>query len=219
MTRDELWQRVYDAMVDAYVGELRDYDVHDAAASADAAAEGWYTGGLLRSPRRRRLSGLRRMPAPGPLLNLTPGGGAFLGVEFVDGRAIVGGSRWGAEDRIPLWWSEDLKALLVFSQLGDDSCRFPPTLREDQLSRMWAQGRPARCSGRAPGRPALPFVFPAIQTSYRSDKFKPRRLRPYIHHHGPGVRAYFSESPFSGPPRVTMIRGGKLRLTSHGIAG
>jgi hypothetical protein len=66
----------------------------------------------------------------------------------------------------------------------------------------------------------MPVVYPAVQVSYHSDKFTHGSSIPYIHHFGPGVFCYFSHEPFgaSRAPDV-MIRGGRLRLTEHGIDG
>ncbi len=65
------------------------------------------------------------------------------------------------------------------------------------------------------------MAYPAIQISYRSDKFTHGSPMNYIHHFGPEVVAYFSQEPFGArrAPEAIMIRGGRLSLHSHGIDG
>jgi hypothetical protein len=221
--RDALWQEAYEVAADEWGPQaprpLRGYDLRDAEKTAEAAAQGWYHG-AAGAYRKRRLGGLARMPKPGTLLNLTPNQGYAIGLTCVESNGAIRTDSWTPTDQVPLLWSDDLQALFIMPALDRGPCRNPAPIREDRLARMWAKGRGARCAGMARyPSPPLPFVFPCLQTSYASDKFTHGRLRHYIHHHEPGVRAYCSHDPRRREPAVIMIRGGKLRLTSHGIDG
>lgn len=211
-----LWDRVYDYAATTYTQIPKYYDA-DARLTANAAVRGWYSGGRL-----RRLTGLARTPKFGNLLNLTPyTRGGFESLEIVDPTGTIAMVAFQNE-RHDLLWSKRLQAAFVFPAMTIGACSYPPRPTEDTLARMWAKGRPARCSARASlsSLPPLPFASVGIQVTYRSDKFTHGRMKRYIHHFGPGVRIYFSDAPdASRPPRVIMIRGGALRLTKHGIDG
>ncbi len=213
--RQALWERVYDTASDAY-GPIPGYNDRDARLTADAAAAGWYSG-----DRRRNPAGRPRTPRPGNLLNLTPNrGGQFVDLDYVMPDGEIRGVRFPGETHA-LLWSADLQAALVLPRMRLSACEFPPTTREDQLARMWAKGRGAKCAARARFElPALPYVFPGIQVSYISDKFTHGTMKEYVHHFGPGVLIYFSAPPRGkASPDVIMMRGGGLRLTKHGIDG
>jgi hypothetical protein len=217
-TRDELWRKTYFAARDVYTS-IPGYHDHDARLTADAAAAGWFQRtSLLGGYRARRYSGLARMPKPGNLLNL----GDFLEVEYVTHEGQIRGIRYQRSDHVPLFWSHSKQALFVLPTLEEGPCDMPPRRTENELAQVWAQGRPASCSSRIKGMRQLPMpaVFPAIQVSYHSDKFTHGRSMQYIHHFGSGVLCYFSHDPFgsSRAPDI-MIRGGRLRLTTHGIDG
>ena len=228
-TRDQMWDRVYNTSRDVYT-DIPGYGDSDARLTADAATAGWYvrSGGDWR---RRRLSGLRNLPAPGNMLFL----GCFLDLEYVTSDGEIQGCGFETSDCVPLLWSDDLQALIVLPFAKDGKCIHPPRTREDQLARVWAKGRPAACSLKsAYSRPPMHTVYPAVQVSYSSDKFSWGKNTDYIHHHergrekllrfsgpGRGPCAYFSKEPFRArrAPEAIMVRGGKLRLTSHGIDG
>lgn len=219
--REKLWRRVYHTSRDVYA-DIPDYEENDARLTADAAASGWYRRSGLMSFSKRRLGGLARMPKPGNLLNLGTGGGGFLELEYVMPTGEIRGVRFAAADQQPLWWSHSKQALFVLPALKTGPCveRPPPT--QNELAQVWAKGRPASCAARFEDPPQKPMrvAYPGIQISYRSDKFTHGRLVNFIHHFGPGVVCYFSHEPYraSRPPDI-MVRGGRLRLTSHGIDG
>ena len=217
--RTELWDRVYSTSMDVY-SQIPDFGDRDARLTADIAGDNWYRSGALgNNARRRQLRGLSQMPAPGDLLRL----GAFLEVEWVLPNGEIRGARFHPGDGVDALWSDTLQAVIVVPHARLGPCTLPPTRREAQLLAIWARGRAARCSLRATYNLApLPIVYPAIQLSYRSDKFSPGEPKNYIHHiDSRGVLAYFSSEPYgaSRAPQAIMIRGGKLRLTPHGIAG
>lgn len=212
--REQMWRRVYHKAREVY-GDVPGYAENDARLTADAAASGWYVSSswLGLSHRRRRLHGLARMPKPGNLLEL----GRFLELEWV----MPEGEIRGLKIETPIWWSHSKQAIFILPHLERGPCTLPPRRTENALAQMWQKGRPAVCSSpiRVQPRP-MPAVYPGIQISYSSDKFTHGRAIPYIHHFGPGVLCYFSHEPFgaSRAPDI-MIRGGRLRLTKHGIDG
>lgn len=222
-TREQMWRRVYEYSRAEYT-RIPGYDDRDAAATADAACGSWFarSGLIFRNHRMRRLVGISKTPDPGNTLDLTPNGGHFVGVDVVDAQGRIHNFSFDRSDDVVLLWSADRKALFAFPNLERGACVYPPTPRENHLSKVWAKGRPAKCSSKARyPAPALRWVLPAIQTSYRSDKFgKVGQMQDYIHHHEANVMCYCSSNPNRRKaPDVMMIRGGRLRLTSHGIDG
>lgn len=221
-TRQQLWEEVYQTARATYT-EIPGYDDFDARLTADAAANSWYESkGWLSGHRKRPMHGLPKMPAPGNLLNLTHGRTCgFLSLESVNDRGIITSRGFDQSDEIPLLWSEDLRALFVFPYLNKNApCLMPPTKRENKLAKIWAKGRPAKCSQlQMLPSPPLPVVFPGICISYRSDKFTHGVPKDYIHHFGANVRCYFSSMGNGRAPQAIMIRGGELRLTKDGIDG
>lgn len=208
-----LWRSVYDYAVRAYT-PIDGYELEDAELTADVAVSGWYTG----HHRRRIHRGLPRMPRPGNLLNI----GCFTQLEIVDPDGSITLHSFSTGDRVPLYWSEDLHACFVLPYVRTTRCVYRPTAREGRLARIWAKGRPATCSRVAPNiaAPPMPFVQPAIEISYVSDKFTHGEPIPYIHHLEHGVRAYFARPPRGRTaPRAIMVRGGNLRLTADGLEG
>jgi hypothetical protein len=213
--RTALWNRVYQTSIEQYTA-IPQFGDYDARLTADIAADNWYESNLLGgSPKARSYNGLKKLPATGNLLRL----GAALEVEWVtrDGTMKLAHFH-GSTDML---WSDRLQAVLVLPDVRKGPCTSPPTRREAQLLARWARGRAARCSLPVTfNRPPMPYVFPCVQVSYRSDKFSPGAPRNYIHHiDSRGVLAYFSSDPMSRAPQAIMVRGGKLRLTSHGLAG
>lgn len=209
--KHHLWRRIYDASM-VYT-EIDGYHVEDAELSADAVTETFWTGS-----RRRALRGLPRLPRPGNLLDI----GCFLSLDVADENGTVVVHKFAPSDRVPLYWSEDLKACLVLPYLRTTKCVYRPTLREDQLAQVWARGRPATCAKlcRVVPAPPLPTVRATVAVAYRSDKFTHGRTRPYIHHCEAGVKSYFARPPRGkSAPTAIMIRGGKLRLTPDGLEG
>ena len=204
-----LWRNVYDFSSSAYT-HIDGYDLRDAELTADAAVAGWYAGRRLRVHR-----GLPRMPRPGNLLNI----GCFLNLATTDPDGTVTFSGFSPLDRIPLYWSEDLRACFILPYIRTTTCIYRPTPREDRLARVWAKGRPASCAKLASdiAAPAMPDVAPVLAISYRSDKFTHGKTLEYIHHVENGVLCYFAR-PHSAP-RAIMVRGGKLRLTKDGLEG
>ncbi len=158
------------------------------------------------------------MPNPGNLLNC----GCFLELEFVTADGEIRGCRFAVADGIPMLWSHSKQAIFILPRMRQTACVYPPTRTENQLAQVWAKGRPAACASKASyATPPLRVAYPAIQISYRSDKFTHGNPIPYIHHFGPDVVAYFSKEPFGArrAPDAIMIRGGRLALTEHGIDG
>jgi hypothetical protein len=206
-----LWDRVYLTAVDAYTS-IEDYDDADARKTANAALAGWFSPG----GRRRILRGLSRLPDPGNLLSI----GDFIELHFVQDSGRILMDVFSPSDGVELLWSADLQACFIFPGLNKGACTLPPTRREDRLARVWAKGRPAKCASPVPRfpTPPLPEVYPGIAITYDSDKFTHGRLERYIHHFGPGVRCYTARTRAGVPPAI-MVRGGKLRLTEHGLAG
>lgn len=217
--REQMFRKVYHKAREVY-GRIPGYEDHDARLTADAAADGWFArDGFLGigGYRKRSFRGLARMPAPGNLLNL----GDFTELEWVTSAGVIQGISFAVSDHVPLLWSHKLQALFIVPGTEIGPCELPPRRTEDYLARVWAKGRPAACSSKARIEPGpLRFVAPGIQVSYSSDKFTHGVAKPYIHHFGTGVLCYFSHDPIgsSRAPDV-MIRGGRLRLTEHGIDG
>lgn len=198
-------------MAQRHYTQIPGYGRRDSERTADAALAGWWTP----SYRRRIHRGSARMPNPGNLLNI----GCFLDVDVVtpDGDIVV--HSFSRADRVPLYWSENLRACFILPKMRLSECRYRPTSREDRLARIWAKGRPATCAriGRGAQGP-LPKEVPALAISYLSDKFTHGRPIEYIHHLGPGVTCSFSASS-RGAPRAIMVRGGNLHLTEYGLEG
>lgn len=215
--RTQLWDRVYATSMDQYT-EIKGFGDYDARLTADIAADNWYQSNFLGgSPRKRVFHGLSRLPDPGDFLRI----GAALGCEWVMSNGAIRGCEWHAS--CSMLWSDRLQAVLVLPDARMGACSHPPTPREAKLLAIWARGRAARCSRETTSpMPAMPVVNPCVTVSYRSDKFSPGKPRNYIHHiDSRGVLAYFSSQPFGATraPTATMIRGGRLRLTPHGLAG
>jgi hypothetical protein len=208
--QQRVWDRVYETSINAYTS-IRGYDDFDARKTATVAVNGLFTG----SGARRNPAGLSDMPDPGNVLNL----GTFLELHFVDGQGKILMDSFAPSDHVALLWSEGRKACYIVPSLAASACNRLPTPREDKLARRWAKGRPAAC-GRVVNfpAPAMPVVHPGIAITYDSDKFNHGTNERFIHHFGPGVRCYFART-FHGSPHAIMVRGGKLRLTSHGLAG
>ena len=221
MNRDALWQEVYEVSRTEYT-EIPGYEDYDAQLTANAAAAGWYSrSSWLGSWRKNTVRGLLRCPSPGNLLNLTPNGGTFLSVEFVDAKGKVWTDGVEGRETTALLWSDDQQALYIFPNMELKKCEYPPTVREARLMEVWAEGRPATCSSHYKWpNPSLPHAAPGICVSYRSDKFTHGRPRNYIHHTEEGVKTYFARPPRGkSAPTAIMIRGGKLRLTPDGLEG
>jgi hypothetical protein len=216
ISRDEMWTRVYSTARDVYT-TIDGYEDYDARLTADAAVAGWYRRVGLFTHERRRLGGLSRMPPTGNLLNL----GDFTELEWVTPSGQIRGIKFAIGDHVPLMWSHRRQALFILPSMSQGPCNLPPQRTENALAQMWAKGRPAPCSAKFTHTPKpLPVVYPAIEISYYSDKFTHGKPMDYIHHFGPGVLCYFSHEPYGSrrAPDV-MIRGGRLRLASHGIDG
>ena len=213
--RKRLWTNVYESSRDSYERTIDGYDEGDARLSANAAVKGWYPSG----PR-----GLARCPKPGrgpSPLNC----GLFLEIHIVDREGNIRGKSFSANDKVLLLWSETLRACFVFPYISPGACARLPTPAEDALKRRWARGQPAQCVQPVNfPTPPLPIAYPAIAITYYSDKFPDRRTgrrtwQRYIHHFGPGVVCYFARSSGTRAPTAIMIRGGRLRLETHGLAG
>lgn len=217
--RDQLWHRVYNTARDVYTS-IPGYNDWDARLTANAAAEGWYKS-TPNGYRKRVFRGLSLMPSHGDTFDLQ----SFTELEYVTDQGEIRGVSFDPKDGVSLRWSDSKQALYILPRVKESACVYPPRKNEDRLSRIWAQGRPAKCSSRTLVKnPPMRVAYPAIQVSYRSDKFglgDDGKPISYIHHHEPGVVVYFSEEPFGArrAPEAIMIRGGKLRLTSHGIDG
>lgn len=218
--RSELWDRVYDVCTESY-RSIRGFEDYDSRVTADIAADNWYASGPMGgNPRLRRFGPLAMMPDPGDMLPL----GDFMQLEWVLADGTIHGMNIDYRDHIPLYWSDDLQALFILPYARTGACVHPPRPREARLLAVWARGRAATCSAPTQySRPPLPVVAPGVQVSYRSDKFGKRgEFKNYIHHFDSrGVLCRFSSQPFNArrAPEATMIRGGDLRLTTHGIAG
>jgi hypothetical protein len=216
-----MWNNVYRASRDSYERTIDGYDEPDARKTANAAVKGWYRGGRLSSPR-----GLSRCPDPQPYgrgpapLNL----GLFLELHVVDSKGEVEGRSFAESDKVSLLWSEPLRACFVFPYISPGACARLPTPSEDALARRWARGRPAECVRPVDfPAPAMPTAIPGIAITYYSDKFPDehgkRTWQRYIHHFGPGVVCYFALSSGKRAPTAIMVRGGRLRLETHGLTG
>jgi hypothetical protein len=214
-----VWSKVYDLACDLWL-PINLYEKEDARLTADVAVDGLFDRRKGWAP--RNLRPVARMPDPGNLFEC----GWFTELATCNIRGDILLHKFAASDRIPLLWSESLQACFVFPYLERSPCNLPPTKREDQVARRWARGRPAKCARRAElPAPPMPSVSPALAIGYASDKFSHRGkkkgpLEYYLHHHEKGVRAYFAPSPTgSGPPEAIMVRGGRLHLATHGLAG
>lgn len=217
-----LWATVFNTSEDLWVPFLDDYYEDDARLTANVAVHGWYE----KTWRRRPMRGIRRLPDVGNLFNC----GCFTRLTAVreNGELVV--DQFAASDKIPLWWSEDLKACIIMPFLEVSACIYTPTRREDRLSKVWAKGRPARCARLFDTiHPPLPEKLPGIAIDYVSDKFAAQKGKKtyYIHHFempkrrtNPGVYCYYARPlPGHKAPSAIMVRGGDLRLTEHGLAG
>jgi len=214
---EALWRRVYEKARRMWVGNLDEYEDHDAMLTANAAVATWYTRDRGRWSRRALDQKLGRMPEPGTLFLL----GRFKGIDTVTatGDIVTHAFDPGPGETLPaLLWSQDLAACFVFPfmRLGDCTLKIPA--REGKLVAMWNKGRPAVCAAPAehPRNSVLGRPQPALTTSYSSDKFTHGSMREYIHHHDAGVMLYASSEPV---PRVLMLRGGRLRVTPDGLEG
>ena len=164
-----------------------------------------------------------RLPALGPLVDLTSPMGTFLSVDYVTERGEI----WREDCRppggtkIPLIWSRKAKALVVLPRVRGGECNLPPVKEDSRVLSTWTQGRRSgRCSSQLPALPSysLRYCYPCVAVSYRSDKFAGRGdMTEYIHHiDSPGVRVWMDRRD---NPQVVLIQGGRLRITEHGIAG
>ena len=212
------WAKVYNVALDYWVSYLPDYHDEDARLTANAAVYGWWEK-QNGSWSRRRLAGLRRLPDVGNLFNC----GTFIDVTTVDSSANVIVDQFGKGDKVSLYWSQDLRACVITPYLRVSACIYAPTSRENKISKIWAKGRPARCSRIFDTiHPPMPRQLPGLAIAYWSDKFAGRRgeMTHYIHHFENGVYAYFARPlPGHTAPAAIFVRGGKLRLTEHGLAG
>lgn len=215
--RKRMWDNVYHASRDSYERTIDGYEEEDARLTADAAVRGWFP----RGPR-----GLRQCPDPQPYgrgpapLNC----GLFLELHYVDASGNIEGRSFAVSDKVSLLWSEPLRACFVFPYITPGACARLPTPAEDALARRWARGRPAKCARPVDfPAPAMPTAYPGIAITYYSDKFPDengrRTWQRYIHHFGPGVVCYFARASGKTAPTAIMVRGGKLRLETHGLAG
>ena len=205
-----LWRRVYDYASSVYT-RIPGYGLYDAELTADAALAGWWSG------RRQRIHrGLLRAPRAGNLLNI----GCFLNLAMVEPDGTIVVHSFSRTDRVPLYWSQNLKACFVFPGARLSQCVYRPSRREAALAAVWAKGRPATCAriGEFP-TPPMPRVFPGVAITYLSDKFSHGRPKEYIHHFEKHVLCYMSASRGLLSPRAFMVRGGKLRLTPDGLEG
>jgi hypothetical protein len=212
---DAMWRRVYATASSMWVGNLDDYYDVDAKLTANAAVVGWWSS--RRGVWSRRIHHpFGAMPAPGPMFEL----GEFFGIDTVNARGEIethSMTPGAGEKRPQLFWSSDLQACFVFPFMPQNSCTLPAPAREARLVKMWNAGRPARCASPATypsaslGRPT-----PGISISYRSDKFSHGKKMDYIHHFEGDVMVYVSGETV---PRAIMVRGGRLHVASHGIAG
>lgn len=215
--RRKLWDEVYETSRDSYERTINGYEEQDARKTATAAVRGWFPS---------RPKGLRRAPDPQPRRTIAApiNIGEFISFHIVhcDGRIENFGFSEG--DHVPLYWSEHLKACLVYPYLTPGECARLPTLQENTIARRWARGRPANCARPVTlPSPPMPRAFPGIAITYDSDKFPGNNgkhtWQRYIHHFGPGVVCYFARSTGRKAPTAMMARGGKLRLETHGLVG
>lgn len=214
----ELWARVYNDATDIWTRALPDYYDEDARLTANAAVHGWWDRSRA-GWRRRQLQGLSRLPDVGNLFNC----GTFIDITVThpDGTLVV--DQFGRGDKVTLWWSQDLKACIIMPYLKVSACIYPPTRRENTISKVWAKGKPGRCAQLFETiHPPLRLQLPALAIAYWSDKFATTRgeMTHYVHHFENGVYAYFARPlPGRTAPAAIFVRGGKLRLTEHGLAG
>jgi hypothetical protein len=212
-----MWNNVFHSARDSYERTIDGYDERDARLTANAAVKGWYTGNRLKHPR-----GLSRCPDPQPYgrgpapLNC----GLFLELHFVDPSGEIDGVSFAPSDKVSLLWSERLRACFVFPYITPGACARLPTPEENALARRWAKGREAKCARPVEfPAPAMPTAIPGIAITYYSDKFSHGTWQRYIHHFGPGVLCYFARSSGTRAPTAIMVRGGRLRLETHGLTG
>lgn len=203
----EWWQRVYDTSMDTWVGHLNGFYERDAKLTADLASR----------TQRQGCRGFSKVPPPGDFAEL----GVVTSVDWVDKNGIIWAETWGKRDRNVLMWSRKQQALYIVPGLKPGVCHMPPLFEDHQVLLTWTQGRRGgRCSAALPPLPrvSLPHCSPCIAVSYTSDKFNDRgKTADYIHHiDSPGVRVYMDRIQ---NPRVIVIKGGKLRIEKHGIAG
>ncbi len=212
------WRRVFDFSM-AYFTEIEGYGEKDAALTADAAVNGWYTArGSRRAPRPAW-----KLPRLGELIKL----GEYRGIWTCDPAGAIT-HHTDTNKRLPLWWSESTKICVVFPKLDLEDDGVIPSERSDRLMQMWTNGtRGARKSWASPRTPE-PIMRcnsqVALAVEYYSDKFKyggRRRWVNYVHHHENGVRCSTSRRRYSSnhDPMAIALRGGKLRITPHGLEG
>lgn len=143
------------------------------------------------------------MPAPGRLTRL----GTCLAVADAGGRLYAEGK--------PLYWSPRLRALIIGPRTGTWSqTSGPQRSRAARTLQRWTDGRKTGASVAVARTPAVPMrcLGRCSWTFYRSSKWG--HCQGYKHPHGPGVKLY--HDPQTG---LTMVRGGKLRITREGIEG
>lgn len=210
------WKRVYDTSVERYAS-IRfsgpGYTLEDAALTARIATLTAFPGGRARAACR----GLARVPETGQVDFL----GDFLGVDVATSDGTVWEHTWAVPDAVKLWWSQALSALVAVPSAKIGACKLPPTENGDLLQRVWTKGgRGARCSRPISfNRVSLPYCYSGISVSYRSDKFDPGGKKTYYTHHfdSPGVKVWMGRTTKNGP--AVFIRGGRLRIETHGISG
>lgn len=215
-TVEALWRKVYAKSRQIWVDKLDEYYDEDAKLTANAAVVGFfsYSKGVWT---RRHHEAVGRMPDPGRTFEL----GDFYSIDTVDpfGNIVTHSlSVERGEKRPKLLWSHDLQACFVFPFMRDGACSLEVPAREAKLIAMWNKGRPARCASSVdyPLRSMLGVPSPGISISYRSDKFSHGKDMDYIHHFEGDVMV--SQSSGSVPHAI-MVRGGKLRVTEHGLDG
>lgn len=199
-----LWDTTFLCAEREYGPMVKDWGTQDSVDTANTA---------LRNLERRGVTepSEARFPDPGDLAAI----GVFIEVDVVQADGTILACGFKQSDRIPMLWSPSLRAVFVYPGVKDFTCDTKPTPQLRRVIRTWTRGRQgARCaSERTMPRPAIVTKWPAIAVTYFSTKFgSPKR---YIHHHDPGVWA----SRSAGKSPCIMIRGGRLRLTSDGLAG
>lgn len=205
------WWRLYDTASRVYT-QIPQYYVEDAIATASVGARAWYRGGRLRPMPR-----LSHFPDPGDLVTL----GTFIEIDAARQNGKIEAIGFGDSDGIPLWWSKKLSACFVYPFLRGSACKLPPNAAERRLVRTWTDGNyRAACAaeGQIP-RPRCVEVLPALAVTYLSTKFsRTGEIVRYVHHHEDNVHVYLGPS-VGGAPQAIMLRGGRLRLTTHGLDG
>lgn len=215
---ESLWRKVYAKSRQLWVDKLDEYYDEDAKLTANVAVVGWWSHANGNWSRRRHHA-IGPMPDPGATFVC----GDFYSLDTVDvfGNIVTHAlSPEPGEKRPKLLWSQDLKACFVFPHMRQEACSLPVPPREQRLVRMWNKGRSATCASPA-DYPSVKMgiPMPGISISYRSDKFSHGTPKDYIHHFEGDVMVSFSEASVAGVPRAIMVRGGKLRVTEHGIDG